>query len=340
MLHFHLSGSVPKPWQPSSSLLDTKFTHPCLCRVTLHCSVSVFICPLLCGSAAELLLSGSAMVRDFSFSLGFGDRPSRRTGIIYILHELKVVNSLHGAWKDPRIISSILPKLTVASDVFVDKHVMVASFFEHLITYITYNAGPPRINFSWITCNCKYFLGSFSRMYKVPVNYCHLSVGIFFQKCTKPSSSCFKADSRQKPQHRRQYPRCFFLHLMTLRVKLLKTNEAPLFINAPRLPKVHHIWWNESTFLPCVPLSLFFKHQDRYTTWEFGEKPVPHHFVNHRLQVDGSGTRKKVLCRERSEPDCLICDMVRLKLNCKQYPRVQIHTSQRKQSLSIKKTKE
>ena len=83
MSHFHLSGSTPKPWQPSSSLLDRKFTHPCLCRVTLPCSVSVFICPLPCSSTAELLLSGSATIRDFSSSLGFGDRPSRRTGIIY-----------------------------------------------------------------------------------------------------------------------------------------------------------------------------------------------------------------------------------------------------------------
>jgi len=83
MLHCHLSGSIPKPWQPSSSLLYRNFTHPCLCRVTLPCSVSVFICPLPWSSTAEMLLSGSAMVRDLSSSLGFDERPSHRTGIIY-----------------------------------------------------------------------------------------------------------------------------------------------------------------------------------------------------------------------------------------------------------------
>jgi hypothetical protein len=76
MLHFHLSGSTPKPLQPFRQKVYSSLPlscYPALLSECLYLSLAV----------QQHSRNGSAMVRDFSFSLGFGDRPSRLTGIVY-----------------------------------------------------------------------------------------------------------------------------------------------------------------------------------------------------------------------------------------------------------------
>jgi len=117
---------------------------------------------------------------------------------------------------------------------------------------------------------------------------------------------------------------------MALRVKLPKTNKAILFINAPRLPKVQHIWRNESRFLPCVPLKCCLKHQDRYRAWD-----VEAHTILSTTDVRWMGPGwKKASRSNRPESDRLICEMARLKLNCKQYPSSNSYITEKTVSLS------
>lgn len=128
-------------------------------------------------------------------------------------------------------------------------------------------------------------------MYKVPVNYCHLSVGVFSKNCEKSFCSCLKIDNRQKLHHRNNilvvfsntlwhYALNFWKHIRRLNLTILPNfRKSTTFVGTnPGFDRV-------SRQSVVLNIKIGMRH-------ERSERNLSHTILSHTHHVDWSGIEK------------------------------------------------